>query len=196
MVKTLMDVAKFCWNASHQATNVPDKSDTDGGNTLLPSISVMFTKKATANLALVIKATPGFVTMNEILVQTSQNAPMTNTSLQLNLGVTTATTLGEDDDLETFVVQNTLVSKRLATIKLHATGNTGINTSPVNFIHTVKTVTNNKSKKFSMNAVTLMNVFVTNALTILNMNLKKLENVKVYKITMITGTTGCTVKNE
>jgi hypothetical protein len=121
---------------------------------------------------------------------------MTNTSLQLNLGFTTVTTLGEDDDLETSVVQNTLVSRKLATIKLHATGNTGINTSPVNFIHTVKTVTNNKSKKFSMNVVTLMNVFVTNALIILNMNLKKLENVKVYKITMITGTTGCTVRNE
>jgi hypothetical protein len=157
---------------------------------------VMFTKKATVNLALVIKITLGFVMMNEILAQIIQNVPKTNTSLQLNLGVTTATTLGEDEDLETSAVQNTLASRKLVTMKYHVTGNTGTNTLPVNFIHTVKTVTNNKSKKFLMNVVFLMNVFATNALIILNTNLKKLENVKDFKITTITGTTGCTVKNE
>jgi hypothetical protein len=193
-VWTMITVVKSCWNVFHQSTNVLDKSATDTGDTLSPSILVMFTKKATVNLALVIKITLGFVMMNEILAQIIQNAPKTNTSLQLNLGVTTATTLGEDEDLETSAVQNTPASRKLVTMKYHVTGNTGTNTLPVNFIHTVKTVTNNKSKKFSMIAASLTNVSVMNAQTIPNMNFKKLKNVNISKTTMTTGTTGCMVK--
>jgi hypothetical protein len=73
-----INVAKFCWNASHQATNVPEKSVMDIGSILSLLTLVMFTKKATANLALVTKATLGFATMNEILAQIFQNALMMN----------------------------------------------------------------------------------------------------------------------
>jgi hypothetical protein len=91
---TKTTVVKSCWNVFHQFTNVPEKSAMDGGDTLLPLTLVKSTKKDTVNLALVLKVTSGVVMMNETLVQIFQSAPKTNTSLQLNLGVTTATTHG------------------------------------------------------------------------------------------------------
>jgi hypothetical protein len=50
----------------------------DIGSILSLLTLMMFTKKATANLALVTKATLGFATMNEILAQIFQNALMMN----------------------------------------------------------------------------------------------------------------------
>jgi hypothetical protein len=93
-VWTMTTVAKSCWNVFQKMVmDVLDKSATDGGNILLPSTLAKSTKKDTVNLALVSKITFGVVMMNEILVQIFQSALKTNTLLQLDNGVTTATTL-------------------------------------------------------------------------------------------------------